>query len=200
MGVFLLCNSVEKGRDCTQKKGRRCFLSALCGVFTWTCTGTMRYGLAMATALTTTGMSGDFPSVYINHHGNNFSLCVRTFMDSGQSIVVRGSQRLSVCSWSCNLLNQRVCVCVQSILCRQGCEGMQGGNNECSTWFYDYIDKQSATQQRRKKKKNLINDDNLLDNITARRDSEELFCVIQQNRITNKSQFLSGFCCKCQDV
>lgn len=38
-----------------------------------------------------------------------------------------------------------------------------------------------------KRKKKLINDDNLLDNITARRDSEELFCVIQQNRITNKS-------------
>lgn len=40
-------------------------------------TQNMAYGLAMATTLTTNGMS-DFPSVYINHHGNGFSVCVGT--------------------------------------------------------------------------------------------------------------------------
>lgn len=73
----------------------------------------MRYGFAMATALTTTGMSGDFPSVYINHHGNSLSPCVRTHMDSGQSSVVCESQRLRVgVSGSCKLLNPCVYYCV----------------------------------------------------------------------------------------
>lgn len=72
----------------------------------------MSYWLAMATTLTTTRMSGDFPNVYINHHGNSFILCVRIFMGSGQSFVACQSQRLhiSVFSWYdheySNLLNQ----------------------------------------------------------------------------------------------
>lgn len=41
-------------------------------------TQNMAYGLAMATTLTTNGMSGDFPPVYINLHGNSFSMCVGT--------------------------------------------------------------------------------------------------------------------------
>lgn len=61
-------------------------------------TQNMAYGLAMATTLTTNGMSGDFPSVYINHHGNSFSMCVGT-----QFIVCKQG---SMCSWSSSVVNQ----------------------------------------------------------------------------------------------
>ncbi len=47
----------------------------------------MRYGFAMATALTTTVISGDFPSVYNNHHGNSISLSVGMCTDSGKATV-----------------------------------------------------------------------------------------------------------------
>lgn len=52
-------------------------------------------------------------------------------------------------------------------------------------------DKQHTTHKKGakmvKRRKDLINDDNLANNITPRRDGEELACVVQRNRITNKS-------------
>lgn len=59
---------MERRHDKEKEDGVSCLLWVV--GFTKTCRGktrSMRYGLAMATALTASGMSGDFPSVYINH-------------------------------------------------------------------------------------------------------------------------------------
>lgn len=53
------------------------------------------------------------------------------------------------------------------------------------------LDKQHATHKKgakmAKRRKDLINDADLANNITPRRDGEELACVVQRKRITNKS-------------
>lgn len=77
---------------------------------THTLTRPRRYGFAMATALTTTGMSGDFPSVYNNHHGNSFSLCLCVCKE-GRAAWTLGNPMLCVKARDC------VCVCVCEVIC-----------------------------------------------------------------------------------
>lgn len=191
-------------------------------MFTWTQARTwtykakpMRYGFAMATALTTTGISGDFPSVYINHHGNSISLCVRRCTDSGKPTVVCESGGLwfcvhgqlsmmlvfvlmwawCVCSFKSENLGLHICKG------RTGCESMQKTTDELTWYFQDYNHKHYVTYKRREKGKNVTNGNNIPGNIMTCRDNNKLASMMQQNRVSTKSfSFLSDFCYKCQDV
>lgn len=125
---------MERRHDKEKEDGVSCLLW-LVG-FTRTCRGktrSMRYGLAMATALTASGMSGDFPSVYINHQQLQ-PACEDVLRVLGNPFLCEGV-RARVYGHAIFRINVRVNARVRAInpavriqewaLCRPGCEGLR---------------------------------------------------------------------------